>query len=348
MRILHINLEKNWGGGERQTLLLMQELQGLGYENELLTNENSPLGQKVSAAGFKVKRIAKPYLFHGPGLKDYDLVQTNEARGLQLAAFWKFWHQRPIVHTRRVSFKPGNNLFTRYKYKKIDSMVVISNKIAQILRDWGYQENNIYYIPSAVSLPKSINTSKLEELKKRFSGWQVIGNVASLVDAKDHDTLLDVASIIAEQDAKLLFVILGDGPLLDYLQRKARQLGLKNVVFEGHQEDPHSYLPIFDLFLMTSKQEGLCSSILDAFAYKVPVVATNAGGIPELVKNERSGLLTQVGQPGQIAQAICRMLEDEKLRYKCVQTGQKLLQEEFKPESMAHAYDQVYKKLLGH
>jgi glycosyltransferase involved in cell wall biosynthesis len=105
---------------------------------------------------------------------------------------------------------------------------------------------------------------------------------------------------------------------------------------------------VFDIFVMTSRQEGLGSSILDAFFYRVPVVVTAAGGMPEIVKDGKTGLLAEVGNPLMVAQAILRMLEDDTLRNGCIEKAHALLMERFTIEHMSKSYELVYHDVLSH
>jgi len=98
---------------------------------------------------------------------------------------------------------------------------------------------------------------------------------------------------------------------------------------------------------MTSKDEGLGSSILDAFRYHVPVVATAAGGIPEIVTDGETGLLAQVGNPHSVARCIMRMLEDEDLRQRCMEKSYDLLKKQFTVEKMVCAYENLYREVMG-
>lgn len=345
MRILHINLERGWRGGERQTLYLMKGLRDIGYENHLLARKNDLFVQRALKCGFSVKIINKPFLLHGPFLRNFDIIQLHEVRGLQLAAFWKFFHRRPLVVTRRVDNMPSHHAFTRFKYKQADRLIAISGKIESVMVDWGFDPALITVIHSAISLESKAQPAKVRELKKRFSGRKVVGCIASLEGRKDHTTLLDAAALVNKQRSDVVFVLIGDGVLRVKLEAQAKELGLDNVVFEGYQDDPYSYYPFFDVFLMTSKAEGLGSAILDAFFHRIPVVATAAGGIPELVVNEQTGLLAPVKNPQKVAQDLLRMLDNLDLRHRCTTQAYSLLERNFNVPVMAEAYDHVYREL---
>lgn len=345
MRILHINLEHGWRGGERQTLYLMRGLRDLGYENHLLARKNDLFVQQVLKFDFNVKVINKPFMIHGPFLRYFDIIQLHEVRGLQLAAFWKFFHSRPLIFTRRVDNMPSNHAFTRFKYKQVDRFIAISRKIKSVMIDWGLDEDLITVIPSAFSLESDAKPTKVYELKQRFLGRKIIGCVAALEDRKDHFTLLDAAALVNKQRDDVVFVLLGDGNLRGKLEARAKELNLNNVVFEGYQNDPHSYYMIFDVFLMTSRSEGLGSAILDAFFHRVPVVATAAGGIPELVFDEQTGLLTPVGSPEKIQQALLRILDNPNLCNRITTQAYSLLKQDYSVPQMARAYDYAYREV---
>jgi glycosyltransferase involved in cell wall biosynthesis len=347
MRILHINLERGWRGGERQTLYLMKGLSNLGYENHLLVRKNDLFIKQALRYGFRVRIINKPFLFHGPFLRHFDIIQIHEARALQLAAFWKFFHNRPLVFTRRVDNMPSNHAFTRFKYQQVDRLIAISQKIKSVMVDWGYNPALITVIRSAVRLESTAQSAKVQALKQRFAGRKVVGCIAALEGRKDHFTLLDAAALVNKKRNDVVFVLIGDGVLRAKLEAEAKARYLDNVVFEGYQEDPYSYYPLFDVFLMTSKAEGLGSAILDAFFYRIPVVATAAGGIPEIVTNEQTGLLAPVRDSKRVALDLLRMLDNPNLRHRCTTRAYSLLERDFSVPVMAKAYDNVYRKLTS-
>jgi len=225
-------------------------------------------------------------------------------------------------------------------------MAVISRAIAGVMGNWGFDPSLIRVIPSAVRTSPRRDARAVADLRARFRGKKVIGCVATLEPRKDHRTLLKAAGIVQEARKDVLFILLGDGALRKGLEAQARAGGLGNVVFEGFKDDPYPYYEVFDLFVITSRQEGLGSSILDAFAYGVPVVATAAGGIPDIVRNGETGLLAGVGDAHGVASAILRMLEDDTLRMHCVRRAMELVSEKFSIGSMARSYDALYREIV--
>jgi glycosyltransferase involved in cell wall biosynthesis len=347
MKIFHINLERGWYGGERQTLYLMDGLRSLGHDNTLLARNNDIFIHRVKEHGFPVNVINKPFMIHGWFLSHFDVVQAHEKRGLQLAALWKYYHKRPIIYTRRVDYKPGKHFLNRLIYKKVDHLVAISEKIKSIMVEWGFEQKRINVIHSSVSLDRVAQPKDSMRLKQQFQGKKVVGCVASLVRHKDHDTLIEAAAIVSRHRNDVVFVLIGNGNLRGSLENKVMRLGLKNIIFEGYQNNPYPYFYTFDVFTMTSREEGLGSSILDAYLYHVPVVATAAGGIPDLVKDGETGLLVPIENPHMTAQSILRMLDDEDLRQRCIEKAYALLEKEFTIKTMARSYENLYREVMG-
>ncbi len=195
---------------------------------------------------------------------------------------------------------PSGNILTRFVYSRIDTLAAISGTTGTVMEKWGFDASRIKVIYSAVETRRESGREAVGKLRERFGLKKVIGCVASLEKRKDHLTLLQAASVVQKLRDDVVFVLVGGGDLMSELEQAASRLGLTNVVFEGFKDDPYPYFSVFDVFLMTSRQEGLGSSILDAFSYRVPVVATAAGGIPEIVKHQETGLLAEVGNPVEV------------------------------------------------
>ena len=346
MKILHINLERGWYGGERQTYYLMQGLRELGHTSIAFARINDLFALKVSKDGFTVYPVRKPYFIHGHLLCNCDVIHAHETRGLQLAVLWKKIHKRPIIYTRRVDYYPASHFINRLKYREIDRLVVISSTIQSMMIQWGVPAEKIRLIHSAVFLQKDFLPNTTENLRQRFLGKRVIGCVASLVRHKDHYTLLQAADIIRRYRDDVIFLLIGEGALRGELEKKVMDLGLHNIVFEGYQDNPYQYFPIFDIFTLPSREEGLGSSILDAFLYRVPVVATAAGGIPDIIKDGETGLLVPTENPQMLAQGFSRLLGDEELRKRCTDSAYAFLMERFTVDRMAQSYEQMYQEVL--
>lgn len=347
MKILHINLSKGWHGGERQTLFLLQGLKALGIQSELLTRSNEPLESAALKHNITTISIKKPFLTKSLKLLDYDLIHAHEGRGFQFAMLSKLLHRRPVILTRRIDNKLKTNLITRLKYQHCDHIVTVSDEIASILSAYGIDSHKLSVINDATETRDQSDAERVKILKKRFENKTVIGCVANLIPHKGHRYLIDAASIISKSHKDVVFILLGEGALRHRLEQKALEMDLNNIIFEGYVTDPYSYFKIFDVFALTSTSEGLGSSILDAFAYNIPVVATNAGGIPELIEHNKTGYLANNGDSTDIASGIIKIINEKEYRESCVKNAYKQLMEEYTIESMTKKYIDLYRTILS-
>jgi glycosyltransferase involved in cell wall biosynthesis len=144
------------------------------------------------------------------------------------------------------------------------------------------------------------------------------------------------------------FVILGEGELRESLEKHVKELGLERHVFlPGFQTDVLALQKSFDIFAMSSVTEGLGSSMLDALACGTAVVGTRAGGIPEAIDHERTGLLVRPQHADELAAAIVRLLKDPELRATLGAAGRAHVEREFSVEKMVEGTLAVYQSRLG-
>ena len=159
-------------------------------------------------------------------------------------------------------------------------------------------------------------------------------------------TFLQAARHVQDHQDNVAFVLVGGGKDEDTVKAKAEELGLKNIFLEGYQTDPYLYYKVFDVFVLTSKSEGLGSAILDAFAYRVPVTATAAGGIGELVQAGQTDYLAPVSDPHAVAEKILDVLLDCNSAAGYVENAFLLLQARHTIDAMAGCYAKLYQDLV--
>jgi L-malate glycosyltransferase len=173
----------------------------------------------------------------------------------------------------------------------------------------------------------------------------LIGNTSALEDHKDYFTFIDTVALLKNGIDFKAFVI-GDGSLTDELKKYASEKGVSaHIIFTGFRKDILKVLPALDIFLMTSKEEGLGTSILDAFAANVPVVATRAGGIPEMVLHEETGLLANIGDAKTLSDHIVSISSNASLRLTLI-NGATLKLDEFSKEKTAALTLAHYQEIL--
>jgi glycosyltransferase involved in cell wall biosynthesis len=356
VRILHLNNEKTWRGGERQTLLLAAGLPQRGVTSIVGCRPGAPLAQRTLASSLATLPIPGNNFGAAIALaraaRNFDLIHCHTGRGHSLAAFTAGFHRTPFLVTRRVDFLPGRGWFNRYKFRTAARVVCISRFIADQLADWGVPREQLVIIPSAVPLPDPafLTPAHRQAVRARFgipAQTRLIGNIAALVGHKDHATLLRAAKVLTERRTDVRFLILGDGELRESLLALRRELGLEEkVLMPGFVPQAEELLPAFDAFAMSSCMEGLGSIVLDAFAAGVPVAATAGGGLPELVLPDENGLLVPVGDAAALANAINRLLEDHALATELGVKARQRVESEFSVARMVDQYQAVYKEIL--
>ena len=346
MRALHINTERTWRGGERQTLYLLQGLAEQGVDSALLARAGFPLAIKAQAAGIEVYEVpsqgaALAWLTrHGRG---FDLLHAHTAKGHSLAVLTGPLHRRPVVATRRVDFVPSG-LPARLKYARTDRVVAISPAIAKVLRASGMvpARRPIPVIPSAVRPTPQKKAPETVREQLGVGDGPLVGTVAALVPHKDPATLLQAAKLVLQARPSVSFVHCGDGDLLAETRQRAAALGIADrYLLPGFCDHPLDVIRALDVFVMSSRQEGLGSTVLDAFLEEVPVASTDAGGLAGLVRNR--GLVVPTGDASALAQAILRLIDDKTLRAELTAAAKAHVLNKHSVQAMSRAYLDVYR-----
>jgi L-malate glycosyltransferase len=351
MRVLHLNNEKTWRGGERQTLLLAAALQELGITNTIGCRPGTPLYEQASRAGLPVVAVSgNPLLAPvqiAAAARRFDLLHCHTGRAHSFAALVASFVPKPVVITRRVGFLPRPSWFNRRKYRQLAKAVCVSRFVADQLQQWGVAAGQLQVIHDGLPAPGPGRARA--ELRRALGVREdalVVGHVGALEIEKDHDTFLRAIQAIAGQHPALQVVVIGDGRRRAELEALRDRLGLEQVVrFTGALPEASEYLPAFDVFVLSSVVEGFPNVILEAFAANVPVVATAAGGTGELVRDGDTGLLVPVGDAAALGGGIARVLGDAALRQRCPAAARARWQAEFSVAHMAQCYAALYREI---
>jgi glycosyltransferase involved in cell wall biosynthesis len=173
----------------------------------------------------------------------------------------------------------------------------------------------------------------------------VVGNVAALTDHKDHATLLEAAPLVLARVPSARFVVVGDGDLRHALEARAAALGLGDRwIWTGFRSDVDALLPCFAVFCLSSRSEGLGTSVLDAMNFGLAVVATAAGGIPEAVEDGLTGRVVPIQDPRALADALVDLLADPVRRDAMGRAGRRRFEERFTVDRMVEETLRVYEE----
>jgi glycosyltransferase involved in cell wall biosynthesis len=220
---------------------------------------------------------------------------------------------------------------------EFDRLLAIKNKIAKPKK--------------IITIYNGLDTDSLKFLSpeeaREFIGFKntdsiLIGVVANLYKNKGLEYLI-VATNKIKSNQKINFVIIGDGPERNKLEKLIKKYNLENKVhLIGYIPDASKYLKAFDLLVLPSVKEGQPWAILEAMATEVPIVATNIAGIPEMIENEKSGLLVEPADPEALAEAIEKMLSRPSLAKECSDNALITLREKFNAETMIRKNEKLF------
>jgi len=357
---LHIDGERTWRGGEQQALYLTTGLARRGHGVTVACQPGSPLAERAREAGLEVVEVrmrgeadfvavlALRKLLRRGG---FDIVHmhTSHAHTLGCTAAALARRGKTIV-SRRVDFGVAGNFVSALKYRHgVDRFIAISEAIRKVLIDGGVAEDMVSVVHSGIDLSRfdRVEPGGLREEFGLPAGAPVIGNVAHMADHKGQRYLLAAMPRVLEAEPQTRLFIVGDGELRPALEAQARELGVQDAVtFTGFRTDVPQWLDLFDVFVMSSHLEGLCTSVLDALAMRKPVVASAAGGLPEIIAHDETGLLVPPKAPEPLADAIVRLLRDRELGRRLAEAGRRRVDEEFSAESMVEGTLEVYDEVM--
>ncbi len=355
MKVMHVDTAATWRGGQNQVLLTARGQAARGHEVVVACRRGGVLEARAREGGLAVRSFS----FHGDlwppaivGLaralrqSQAEVAQLHDPHAVGsgvLAA--RLAGRVRTVATRRVDF-PLRGPLSRWKYRSCDRTIVVSRAIASVMEQDGFPRARLSLVYEGVPdpTPAASGRAALQALGIP-AGAPVVGNVAALSVHKDHATLLDAAGIVLRRRPETRFVIAGDGPLRRELEARAREGGLEGrVVFAGFRNDVDRLLPAFDVFCLSSHLEGLGTSLLDAMAFGLPIVATAAGGIPEAVEDGSTGIVVPVRNPVALAQGLLALLEDPDRRRRLGAAGRKRFLERFTADRMVQETLRVYEE----
>lgn len=317
LSLLFIDTERVWRGGQAQLLTLIKGLHQRGHRIQLICQPNTLLQTRAVELGIPAHPM--PIRSEVGVISLFRLIKALRELRPEILAFntpkaifvgtlaSRFASVGTRIIFRRVNFPLKKNFLSRFKYTwGIDCIVAISESIRLQLEISGIPTSKIRTIYEGMDLSLYPEQSRR---KPRGPGERaVVGTVAHLSPEKGIQYLIEAASLIPDVHRRLRFVVVGDGDCRPELQALTQKKGLANVFeFAGFHSDTSPYMKKFDIFVLPSLSEGLSSAILEAMATALPIVATEVGGIPELVKDGDNGLLVPPADPGFLSLAIDRL-----------------------------------------
>ena len=314
MRVLQVDSGREWRGGQHQVWLLCRELaHQSGVEQILVTRQDSELARRVGADGVEVRATtweigldprAWWHLRRTISAFQPDVIHVHDSHALTLAATVALG--RTLVATRRVDFRVG-----RFgAWRRPDRIIAVSAAVKGVLTRDGIAAEAIVVVPDGID-PDAVRRASTPPLGMRrqlglSENAPLAVNAAALVDHKDQRTLVRAADYARTLEPGLHWVIAGEGPLRADLTAEISRLRLDDRVhLVGFIERVDALIAEASVFVMSSKLEGFGSVILNALALGRPIVATAAGGIPEVLPAE---VLVPPGAAEPLAHRVSEMI----------------------------------------
>jgi glycosyltransferase involved in cell wall biosynthesis len=357
---LQIDDRLAWGGGQSQVLHLLKGLKEASHHAELVTRPGSALGKCAADIGIKVHeapmrgdvdlfsalRIAKIVRSGG-----FDIVHMHASHPHALGLMALTLNRAPKrVVSRMVVFpiKQGPLGLGRLKYlMKVDGYIAVCGAAKDVLIEVGVEASKVRIVHSGALAPRMIEGKSVRAEFGMGPDTKLVGTVGELVEAKGQRHLIEAVPIILKKIPSARFMIVGGGELESELRAQAFRLGFAEFfVFTGFRKDVGNCLDAFDLFVLPSIMEGLNNSIVEAMMMEKPVVGTNVGGIPEIVKHGETGLLVPPGDPASLAEAVVELLENPEKAHTLASAGRDFAMNNLTAKKMVEGTIAVYEDIL--
>jgi glycosyltransferase involved in cell wall biosynthesis len=339
--LCHINLAKNFSGGERQTELLIKALADEGWSQRLVVRRGNPLAVRCSEiTGLDVREVASNPVAAALAARGATLVHAHDARAVYSGWLLKLLTNTPYLLTRRVVNPQHASWARNSAYNRAAATVAVSDSAADEMRKQQSGVSPTVIVDAHAEF--SVRAEQVAEIRRRFGNKTLIGHVGQLNDAvKGQRTLFEVARRMRDTDCAFLF--LGAGRDDEAFREECRDLD--NVHFTGFVDNVGDYLHAFDLFVFPSVKEAVGSTLLDAMHAGLPIVATRTGGIPEIIRDGRNGILIEPRDVDGCAEAISLLLDDDALRARMAKANEADARQ-YSAAAMAKSYVTIYRSIV--
>src|SRR3989449_5394437 len=367
---LHVDTARTWRGGQNQVLLTVNGLRAIGHRAALVAHPDGELRRRAAegleliplaprtemdlTAAWRFARVVKrlaPDVIHAHDPHGIAMASLALSLGSSSTKSGRKGGRAPaLVASRRVDFHLRGNSFSRWKHRQVDCFIAASEAIRQMLVGDGVPADQTVTVHEGIDVDHVVAAPPVN-VHETF--WlphdaPVVGNVAALVPHKGQRHLIEAAHLVVQEIPDARFIILGEGELREHLEHLVRDRNLeKHVLLPGFRTDVIGCIKGFDLFVMSSVTEGLGTSLLDAMACARPIIATAAGGIPEVIEHDVNGLLVPPRDHTALARAIVSALKDEALRRRLGESGLARVRDRFTVERMVAATAAVYARVAG-
>jgi glycosyltransferase involved in cell wall biosynthesis len=358
-RIAHSEFSTGWGGQEHRVLAELRGFQKRGCDVWLLAPVQSEIFrraefEKIAAIPLRADKLHFPFeiirLARWLRKNKIQILNTHSSRdGWLLGIAGRLARVPLIIRTRHIDVDYPNRRLSRHAYTTLaDHVLTTSEKIRKHFQEmFGLPDDRISTVPTGID-PELFSPSGAKA--DFFAGDQpLVGMISVLRSWKGHATFLEAAAQLKASGFDGRFVIVGDGPKRPEIEQKIRELNLGDVVtLAGHREDVPEILRTLNVLVIPStKHEGIPQIGLQALACKTPVIGSDVGGIPEIIRDGETGRIF----PAQNAQALSAAIREtldkpEKTRARC-ERGRMMVETGYSLDAMLDKLDALYRRSLA-
>lgn len=353
-QIVHVASGREWRGGQNQVYLLTRELARARdpVRQVVVTGAGTMLARKLADAGVPVRGVgwraglsvtalagAVRECAGGPSL-----LHAHDAHALTIAGVAGLLTGTPFVVTRRVVFPLGRRGF----WPRAERIIAVSQAVRDALLADGLPPQKIPVVHSGIDLEavRSANPAGIRARLGLPEDAPLVVSLGALDRDKDPEALLAAAAALAGRSPELYWAIAGDGPLRSRLEAAIARENLgTRVALVGRldHEDALRLIASARVYVTATRAEGLGTTVLEAMALGVPIVATRVGGIPEML-GDGAGVLIPPGDPAELAAAVEELLMNSELRARSVGRAADRV-EHFTARAMAEGVLAVYRTM---
>ena len=364
--VLHLIGSLSPGGAERNLYYLARSMAASKFRYGIaclmrrgeLASEIEALGIPIFELGYRQRKILLTVIKLAGLLRHYRVrvLHTHLFESGLVGRLAGWFAGTPVIitheHGKTLWKRWYHRLFERLAIYGTDLRIVVSKDIMDLrMRLEATPPQKLRLVYNAVD-PEPFIEAESQRPRKRselgFNDEFVVGTTGRLVHAKAFDVMLEVAREVAHCNSKVRFVIIGEGPLRDDLERLKFSLGLEGIVtFLGKRSDVPELLAALDLYLMTSRREGLPLSLIEAMLAARPIVATAVGGIPDTLTDRVDGILVPSDDVEAIARAVVDLAADADLRRALGSAARKKAIERYSPGNILSQLEAIYTDFLS-
>jgi len=369
MKILHVIDSGGLYGAEIMLLNLVDEQIKLGLKPVIASIgekniQEKPIETEAMKRGFAVVNFK---MIPGPNIagalkilrfaknEKFNLIHSHGYKGNILFGFIpRFVRRMPLVSTLHGwTSTSGLSKIKIYEWldslslKYIDAIVLVNKEMLNNPKLKRKKRINYKVINNGIPLQEIRRTEPNAEVEGFCKAGFTIGTIGRLSAEKGYNYLIEALSQISKERIDMRLVIIGEGPERNKLEGLVKKYDLiDRVLMPGYKENARQYIPCFNVYAISSLTEGLPITLLEAMQAKVPIVATNVGGISNVLDGGKVGLLVPPRKKDELVKAICRIYTDKKVSDPLIKSAYYRQTKYFSSETMAIKYFNVYRTLL--